>query len=274
MPLPDNFNEAEHLQDLFRRYANKQVRNFFSDLGGESWQPDISTNRSSLRHGCTHKDDDSLPMTLLRWELFNYARRLKFDVPMIGIPKASYDVERKYRPQIIINFMEDLTDVEIGYEAVFGRISFRLMDHTSETLTPAVAQTFANRINSNFNTGNGFVWHKGRIMTSYTDWNQGYQLQILARNKADARAVIEKVLDIQNHTFDAKKFNCNENQSEAEAYPTIPPTDRIYGELRRTSRKRPIANVRFTYAILHIHGLQNGIPLVDRTSLYPAALIS
>ncbi|MEA5449717.1 hypothetical protein VB780_14135 [Leptolyngbya sp. CCNP1308] len=120
MALPDNFSEAEHLQDLFRRYANRQVREFFSDLGGEDWEPDIGTTRGSLRHGATHKDEDSLPMTLLRWELFNYVRRLKFDVPYIGIPVTSFNSERKYKPQIVLFFQEDLGDVEPGFEVVTG----------------------------------------------------------------------------------------------------------------------------------------------------------
>lgn len=274
MALPENFSESEHLQDLFRRYANRQVRDFFQDLGGEDWDPDISTTRGSLRHGATHKDDDSLPMTLLRWELFNYVRRLKFDVPMIGIPVASFDVERRYRPQIILNFIEDLGDVEPGYEVVTGRISFRLMNHTSESLNPTVAQTFANRIRTNFSNGGGFVWRKGRIMCSYTDWNKGYQLQILCRTEANGRSVVERVLDIQNDTIDNAKLAYNENQNEAAAFPVIPPNELIYGEIRRTPRKRPLADVRFQYAVLHVHGLQNGLPLVDRTGLYPSAISS
>ncbi|MGB3201115.1 MAG: hypothetical protein WBA99_09440 [Nodosilinea sp.] len=274
MTLPENFSEAEHLQDLFRRYANRQVREFFNDLGGEDWDPDISTTRGSLRHGATHKDEDSLPMTLLRWELFNYVRRLKFDVPMFGIPVTAFESERRYKPQIILNFIEDLGDVEPGYEVVTGRISFRLMTHTSGTINPSVAQTYATRINSNFNIGSGFVWRKGRIMCSYTDWDKGYQLQILCRTEANGRDVVERILDIQNDTIDTSKLHYVENQNEAAAYPVIPPNDRIYGETRRTPRKRPLADVRFQYAVLHVHGLKNGMPLVDRTGLYPSALAS
>ncbi|PZV07827.1 MAG: hypothetical protein DCF32_06245 [Leptolyngbya sp.] len=274
MALPDNFSEAEHLQDLFRRYANRQVREFFSDLGGEDWEPDIGTTRGSLRHGATHKDDDSLPMTLLRWELFNYVRRLKFDVPMMGIPLMSNDVERKYKPQIFLNFIEDLGDVDAGYAPVTGLVSFRLMDHTSETITPTIAQTYANRIKTNFSVGSGYVWRKGRTMVTYSDWKKGYQLQILCRSESNGRDLIDRVLDIQNDTIDTSKLVIKENQNESAAYPIIPPNDRIYGETRRTPRKRPLADVRFQYAVLHVHGLSNGIPLVDRTSLYPSALAS
>lgn len=274
MALPDNFSEAEHLQDLFRRYANRQVREFFSDLGGEDWDPDIGTTRGSLRHGSTHKDEDSLPMTLLRWELFNYVRRLKFDVPMIGIPVTTFNSERKYKPQIILVFQEDFGDVEPSFQPVSGRISFRLMGHESDTITPTIAQTFANRIRTNFQNGGGYVWRKGRTMHAYTDWDKGYQLQILARSSANAIDLINRVLDVQNDTINMAKLNVSENQGESAAFPVIPPTDFIYGESRRMPRRRPLADVRFQYATLHIDSMANAIPLVDRTGLYPSALVS
>lgn len=274
MPLPDNFSEAEHLQDLFRRYANRQVKEFFNDLGGEDWDPDISTTRGSLRHGSTHKDEDSLPMTLLRWELFNYVRRLKFDVPIIGIPVSTFNSERKYKPQIILYFQEDLGDIEPGFAPVTGRISFRLMGYESDTLTPVVAQTFANRIRTSFHSGGGFVWRKGRIMCTYSDWDKGYSLQVLSRSEANGREVIDRVLDIQNDTIDLAKMSVKENQAEAAAFPVIPPNDFIYGETRRTPRRRPLADVRFQYATLFIDSMANAIPLVDRTGLFPSAIAS
>lgn len=272
MPLPENFSESEHLQDLFRRYANRQVRDFFLDLGGEDFDVDLTNARSSLRHGCTHKDDDSLLQTLLRWELFNHVRRLKFDVPFIGIPVSSFDAERKYKPQIVLFFQEDLGDVEPGFEVVTGRVSFRAMGYDSQSFTPTVAQTFANRISTNFVNGGGFVWRKGRTMCAYSDWPKGYQLQILARSEADGRALVDRVLDLQNDTIDLTKFNVSENQAESSAYPIIPPNEMIYGQSRRTPRRRPLADVRFQYAVAHVHGLSNPIPLTDRTGLYPSAL--
>lgn len=274
MVLPSNFSEAEHLQDLFRRYANRQVRDFFQDLGGEDWDPDISTTRGSLRHGATHKDEDSLPMTLLRWELFNYVRRLKFDVPMIGIPVTTFNSERKYKPQIFLVFQEDFGDVDPGFHPVSGQISFRLMGYESGTINPTVAQTFANRIRTNFQNGGGYVWRKGRTMCTYNDWDKGYALKVLSRSEANGRELIDRVLDIQNDTIDLTKMNVNENQAESAAFPVIPPTDFIYGESRRTPRRRPLADVRFQYATLHLDNMANALPLVDRTGLYPSAIVS
>ena len=111
-------------------------------------------------------------------------------------------------------------------------------------------------------------------MCSYSDWPKGYQLQILSRTENDARTLADRILDLQNDTFDASKFNVNQNQAEGTAFPPNPGTDFIYGDTRRKPRRRPVADVRFQYAVAHIHGLSNPIPLVDRSGIYPSALSS
>lgn len=273
MPLPDQFSPAEFLQDLTRRYMNREVRDFFQDLGGEDWDPDITTSRGALRVGCTHEDDDSLPMTLLRWMLFNHVRTLKFQQPFYGIPVAGYHESRKFKPQIQLYFQEDEGDVDPGYAPVTGQLSFRLMSHTSSSLNPSVAQTFASKINSEFALGGGYVWRKGKTMVTYSEPEKGYRLHLLCRTEGDGTQLISKILDIQNDTIDSTKTKVNENSNPAAAYPTIPETDFIYGESRRRPRQRPIADVRFQFAILNIHGLQNPQPLVDRSGIWPNALI-
>jgi hypothetical protein len=57
-----------------------------------------------------------------------------------------------------------------------------------------------------------------------------------------------------------------------EAFPTIPGQDFIYGKTRRRPRRRPIADVRFQCALLHVHGLPNPIVLYDRSGAYSTAL--
>jgi hypothetical protein len=66
MPLPDNFSAAEHLQDVILLTQNKIVRTEFNDVGDDNWVKDISTPRASLRLACTHEEDDSIDMTILR----------------------------------------------------------------------------------------------------------------------------------------------------------------------------------------------------------------
>lgn len=274
MTLPADFSEQEHLQDAIRRWMNREIRDYFSDLGGDEWDEDITTPRASLRVACSHKDTDSLLMTSLRWDLFERVRLQRIQVPITGIPTSDVHETRKFKPQIFLYFQEDLGDIEPGYSPVTGRITFRLMQYQYDQITPAIAQTLAQRVNSNFNLGAGYLWRKGKVMVSYTDKSKGYQLQLLCRTESDGTQLINQVLDINTDAIDLSKCNVSENQLEAVAYPVIPPNDFVYGDTRRLPRRRPIADVRFQYALLHVWGLVHPIPLVDRTGLWPSALVA
>lgn len=257
---------------MVRRFTNREVREYFSDLGGEDWDPDITTARGSLRHGCTHIDADSLLITLLRCWLFDMVRGLHSNVPFYGVPVASFGEQRRFRPQIKLFFQEDLQDVEPGYTPVTGEIGIRLMDHDYDTITTALAQTYATRIRQSWAIGNGRIWRKGKLMASYTDWAKGYQLQILCRTEGEAREIIENVLDIQNDSPNWERMNISENAAAAAAYPTIPGNEIIYGKSRRRPRRRPIADVRFRSAFLHIWGMPQPIVLVDLSGQHRTAL--
>ncbi|MBD2259910.1 hypothetical protein [Pseudanabaena sp. FACHB-2040] len=274
MPVPPEFNHVEHLQSVYRRWLNREVREWFRSADGDEQDDDITTPRGSLLVACTHLDSDSLIMTQMRQQLFDRIRLQKFQIPVVGIPTGSVEESRRYRPQIMLYFQEDQADVYSEYAPVTGEISVRLMNHTSETITPAIANQMANRIQVNFGTGGGYIWRKGKHMMSYIDRNKGYQLQLLVRNEGDGRQLIDRVLDLQTDTPNWSKAQYKENLEPVEAYPTLPDRERVYGEVRRLPRKRPIADVRFQFAVLHVWGLTNPVPLVDRTGLWPSALAS
>jgi len=274
MALPPQFSEQEHLQDTIRRWMNREIRDYFSELGGDEWDEDITSPRASLRVACNHKDTDSLLMTSLRWDLFERVRLQRIQVPITGIPAGDAIDRREYKPQIFLYFQEDLADVDADYSPVSGEISFRLMQYNYDQITPAIAQTFATRINSNFALGSGYVWRKGKVTVSYTDKSKGYQLCLYCRTEAEGIQLVNQVLDINNDAYDAAKCNVKENKSAAAAFPIIPPNDYIYGDTRRLPRRRPVADVRFQYALLHVWGLRHPIPLVDRTTLWPSALVA
>lgn len=267
MPLPE-----ETLQSVIRRWQNRELREYFSDFGvDESWDPDLTTPRGQLAAVLRHEDEDPYLVTLLKCWFFEHIRGQAYRVPYYGIPVSSFQESRKFQPQIKLFFREDLEDVEPGYPPVEGEITFRLMGLSD--ITKAQAETYATRVKLAFGAGGtGYIWRKGKDMATYTDWAKGYQLQILTRSDAEAREVIAKVLDVQNDAPNWAKLNYSENAEPMTAYPTIPPQDTIYGELRRTPRRRPVADVRFQYALLHIHGVAAPIVLYDRSYTYAAAL--
>lgn len=279
MPLPDNYSPVEHLQDTIRRTFKREVREWFKDIDLDD-DLDITTPRSSLALACEHRDDDSFQMTIGRIMLFETLRGrfaeqlLSGGSDGVGVTRYKPHVQRKLKPQIVLHFFEDISDVEEGYAPVSGRISFRLMDHDASTITEPIALTYANRLRTNFAAGNGFVWKKGRELCSYTHWEKGYQLQLLCRSEAEGRRVVEQVLDIQQDTPNWAYFNHEVNAEPAEIYPTVPELDRVYGKNRRLPRNRPVADVRFQWAKLFVHGLQNPIILADRSGILTNALAS
>jgi len=179
-----------------------------------------------------------------------------------GIPVTSFQESVKFLPQIRLYFSEDLTQVEEGFEAVEAEISFRLVGQTSTTLSHSEMQSYANKIRSAFASGSGFTWKKGRLKASYKDQHHGYNMILTVWSEAEAKRVIEQVLDIQGHTPDWDFLTVNEPKK---TFPTIPGFQNILGKPRRKPRERPIAYVRFRYAELKLHGLPNDITLVDRT---------
>lgn len=273
MALPNQFSPVEHFQDNARKVYNRDVKDWFSDLGDENWNPTIGTPRGSLRVACTHREDDSVDLTVGRMLLFEATIRQRYTDRNVGTTIQSPNVIRRTRPKVRLYFLEDYADVDPDYEPVAGEIGFRLMNETTAGLSEANALALANKIRTAFASGPGFVWRKGRIMCAYSDWERGYQLQILARTKAEGKRVIEQVLDIQSHSPDWENLSVGENDQPSSAYPIVPPTERILGKTRKLPRRRPSADVRFQYATLHLAGVNNPYCLVDRSLSFPNPLV-
>jgi hypothetical protein len=187
MPLPANFSEWEHFQSTLIRTQNRIVREEFNDVGDDDWEPDIGTSRASLRVACTLKDTDNGFLTIGRLFLYYFILRKCRDLvhPVYGSVIGGDGPVRRHRPQITLYFQEDYSDIEPGYAPVTGEISIRLMNETAVSLTEANLRTYATKIKTSFTTGGGFVWRKGKESSSYADWDKGYQLQLLVRDKTE-----------------------------------------------------------------------------------------
>ena len=271
MPLPEGFDPWEHLQNTLRRVQNRLVRHEFRDLG-DDWDPDIREPRGSLRVACELDDRDTATMTLLRLILFYIILRKAQDLhpAMYAVPSINFQQLVRFYPQITLFFSEDLANVEEEFEPVESRVSFRLVGESPQTLTPAEARNYANRIKALFASGKGFTWKRGRELWSYIDQERGYFFQLLAWNEAEARKVVEQVMDVRSHSPDWDRLTVSEKKK---SYQTVPGFHHIYGKSRRKYRDRPIATVRFRYAELKIHGLPNDITLVDKTGFRRSPLV-
>lgn len=266
MALPSNFAAWEHLQTTIMQVHNRLVREEFKDVSEEDdWSPVITTPRASLRTACTMYDDDSAVQALNRMFLFYILLRGAVDLqqPHYTIPVDRYQEQVKFAPQVTLYFREDLDEVEQGYKPIDAEISFRVQNETYETFNETKAKSLARKIHGLFiSGGQGTRWKKGRTKLSYRDKENGYQFSVNAASEAEGKQIINKVLDVQGDSIDPQKLSITTLSS---APPIVPPIDRVYGESRRLPRHRPVGNVRFRFAEVHVWGIGKPITLLDAT---------
>lgn len=277
MPLPEPFSDIEHLQLVIRRYLNKRIREDFKDLFGDSdiWEPEVNTTRGSMLRALLHEDSDPIHVTTARMMLyyFTYGAAKALQPDIYGSTIVSVDRTRRYKPKITLYFNNKGYNPNQKHSLVEGEISFRLMNESSTTITETQLKKYASKIKALFASPEKFIWKKGKTMATYTDWDKGYQLQLLVINEVEAKKIIEQVLDIQGHTPNWKYLNINKNSSSSERYPNKSEQQTILGKPRDGFKIRPIENVVFRYATINIHGLGRGINLVDTTFTRGNALI-
>ncbi|MCT7949997.1 hypothetical protein NG798_09380 [Ancylothrix sp. C2] len=266
MAIPDNFSPFEHLQDLLRKFENKKVLKYFRNVDVDN---DLNLNipETNLKYACTHQDKDTASMTIMRILLFHFLINSESTFqdehpPILGIPAADSGII--HRPQVKLFFLEDSADVDDGFSPLWLECSFRLNDETSETMTEAKAGILAKKIEQIFGANGGYIFKKGKEKYLYLDKEEGYDFRLLARSETDARNLIEKVLLIRNHVIKPAILDKMNRDDEMTAFPTVPPKKLVFGKQRNAKRKRPIADVRFAYAILHIDGLVNPVQLYSR----------
>jgi hypothetical protein len=125
---------------------NKVVRDYFSDLGGEEWEPEITTSRGSLRTACTVIDNDTSTIVLIRMLLFNHTLGYK-DADSTGDnAKELTAINRATKPTITLYFLEPKDEVEEGYRRLKGEISFRIMGGINFVDNKNELRALANKI--------------------------------------------------------------------------------------------------------------------------------
>lgn len=272
MTLPPNFAHWEHLQDTLIRDQNKIIQRYFRDLG-ENWQPEITTNRGSLRMACTLNDKDTAIQTLLRLYLFydvlGYGKK---DLGIFyGVPSEQFQEAVEGKPQVFFYFSQDEASVPPEQVRIKAEYSFRLMDESSATMTPTKALTLARSIKEHFISGNaGIVFTKGKTIYKYYDESKGYRLRLYGSNENDAEDLIKKMLAVRQHAYDEKKLVISTPKKASSSNPTAKKT--VYGKKLTEQRYRPTANVRFRYSYLYMYGITKPIFLVDTTGRHFEAL--
>lgn len=205
------------------------------------------------------------------------------DVGTIYADKSQdISVNRREKPKLVLYFLEDSDFRPTGKKSTTphgrkrddGVISFRLMNETKETFTKANGKVLGQKIKEVFGTNGGFVWNKGKTYYSYTDWEKGYQLQLLCRSKTEAKRVATATLSIKGDTPDWENLQEVTNDQENSKYPVNPGTEVVMGETINKPVIRPVVDVRFQYAYVKLSKVLEPVTLYDRTGRRVGALVT
>ena len=276
MPEPNNFSPTKQFKDVNKRIWNKLIREYFRDVSASDDNLDLTTPRQSLLKACLHKEDDSLLLTVGRMNLFLYATTYLIDrFPVVaGSLLDETDGKITYRPKITLFFRENAEDAEAGYKPVEMEVSFRLVDETTQSITQNKLTTLANKIKTQFGTGQGYLFRKGRKLVHYRQKQKGYDFYVRARELNDGKALIREVLSLNGDTLDSEILQVSEVDDELAAFPYNPGFVNILGKRKNKPRRRPMVNVRFRYAYATIHGYNKPVYLYSRSSYIPDVLVA
>ncbi|HEY9863676.1 MAG TPA: hypothetical protein V6D21_05800, partial [Candidatus Obscuribacterales bacterium] len=189
-------------------------------------------------------------------------------------------VSNKGKPKVVLYFIENMGDVEEGYQQIEARLSFRLNNLIEKWDTPNMTnltltdiEQLALRIKTEFNTPTPYKIRKGKITVSYRDKTNGLESYSYFYNKEDGIDFYKKMCNVAQIPFQAKFCKVTETQDEMAAYPTVPPTVKVLGEDVRAERIRPVGDVYFFNSLLFLSSLVKPIPLYSQVEgLFTASL--
>ncbi|MEH2250073.1 hypothetical protein [Nostoc sp.] len=260
MPLPDDFSPAQHLLEMLLGTHNRTVQKTFIGVP----DADLEHPLGGMKLACLLTPDDTVDMILLRMMLFWFEFKGNLPAPLYAIPTEDYQskILYPYRPEVKLIFREDYSVflAENKFQRAKAEISWRLINETSASMSQSKAHSIALRIKEVFAEGQGFIWERGITQVTYRDPPHGVRFSLFAASQAEAIRVIERVLEVAEITFNEELIGVSKNNKN---YPLVPPTQEVYGKPTKGIRRRPITEVRFQRAELHIYGLRSPIILVD-----------
>lgn len=211
------------------------------------------------------QEQDSIPLSGTAEQIINQIITLEF--PSV-VASGSKSKSQQWppmtgQPQIRLFFK--------GENKAEAETSFRIMnktDNPTKIPLPLIDKSdlrkYAEKIKQEFGTPL-FVWQKGREAFSYKNRWQGFDGQWwLSRNEAVGRALLLKLLAIQELPLDNSKMRISKATDENLAFPLNPPPITVLGEVTPQDAERPLVDVSFYRAEIKLAKMRSPIPLVER----------
>lgn len=169
---------------------------------------DLPTNseREAVKNLCLVQPNDSILIAQQRIRFFREEIQKTHLKPIIiGQPKIDLDANVKYHPEISIGFKQSLTSVPRGKYPKDARISWRLMNETSESFTFAKMNDVAALVYQHF-FQNRFTYNKGKFIGWYISPIDGLNLQLYCLDETETERVAKYVVQAVGKSWDDKIF--------------------------------------------------------------------
>jgi hypothetical protein len=237
---------------------NREVFNWYRDDDNDD------DNRKNVRDLLLIGARDSIQMVQIKMRAFReIVQKSHLKPTVIGEIKEKYDSDISYRPELVICFVQNRQSLPEKETPATARVSFRLMNETSESLTMSELKNWASKIQSEF-FNPIFKLKKGKIITWYIDKKNGFHLQIYGYDEAEGERLARAVVKLADKTFDEDNLK---HTHPKRSNSISSDTTTILGKTRKKPKWRPSAIVEAAYAYAIIHNEPNPVMLVDQTGL-------
>lgn len=253
------------IRSWLRKTHNKEVHEFFKDLPADL-DPDNTSGRSTTKAVCLIGAGDSQGIAEIKMRNFE---TLKKKVGMDYQPVHDYellpDITVEGKPQVQLWFWEKYSVAKRNNrQQARARVSFRIMD---ENWSTADANAMALKIRDKF-AKPIYSFEKGQLSLQYLNKKKAHNFRLTVDDKAEAKRVIEDVLDLLGETPNwdyLVKAESEKNFNESK-------TTRVLGKTVKVSPQRPKTIVYFKYAVAKVPPLLTDFALVDTSGSYVNAL--
>lgn len=238
---------------------NREVFDWFKDA-------DNNDIRKSLRDDLLIGAKDSIPIAQIKIRAFReiiQKTHLKPDI--IGMPKTDADADVTYRPEVTLFFKQNKESVPRGKTAKPARISYRLMNQTSSSLSIAELKNLGRDIYNDFAKPTPYRFNKGKIIAWYIKAEEGLHLQVYCHDENIGETVIKKVISHRSFTFDNDIYKFTKPSRNSDS---TPGNITILGESRQKVVWRPTVFVEFDHASINLHGDSQIRVLCDLSGLH------
>lgn len=183
---------------------------------------------------------------------------------VVGIPKIDLDADVTYKPEVTLFFKQNKSATPDGKTAKTARISYRLMNQTSSSLSKTELKALGKSIYDDF-AKPVYRFNKGKIIAWYVNPSEGLNLQIYCHSEEIGETVIKKVLSHRNMGFDNDILKFSKPNRNTDL---TPGNITILGEVRQKPIWRPTVFVEFDHASINLHNDTQVRTLCDLSGTY------